>query len=500
MISGEHVIRCIKMATVRAENAYVIRYAVAESVAIDCALGGVSPAKGISLMNDIGTKRVRQDSGGSQTRAVSRKAGPSEILIFALCIFAFTTPFIFVLTGENPNIDALMNVATNQHESGSQTFVYVMRAVASVIPLLFMSGRIRDIAHTASQLKPLVPFGLWALLSMFWSDDLGVTMRSALTMWVLWLAGYCMALRLRPEDLARAIIAAGAVMGISSLIYVILDPPYGIHQLTDAHQTVHAGAWRGVYSHKNFLGHVAAFFAVATFWADRTIISSQPLKWAIIGMFLFLIVKSTSASAIPISIASGALLWILVVADPKTRVRALVVFAPAMVALYWGTGLILNALGRDLTFTGRTGIWDYAWVSLLDRPIAGYGFVSLSYGKFSFILNKEFGVADPHSGYFDVALGTGLIGLVLFLIMLAYTLVAARRLYLAGGGKRQVSLVLSSLLFCWLASCLTESSTRPLTGMGGLGLFAVVVLLSVPRPKAVARDPFTEMRRQMREA
>ncbi|MET0240036.1 MAG: O-antigen ligase family protein [Sphingobium sp.] len=452
-------------------------------------------------MNEIGARRMRQGMGRGEAQAAAREAaGWSEIAIFGLCIFAFTTPFVFALTGENPNVRALMNVATNQQESGSQTFVYVMRAVAGIIPLLFMSRRMRDLARNAGQLKPLLPFGLWALLSMFWSDDLGVTMRSTLTMWVLWLAGYCMALRLRPEDFARAIIAAGGIMGIASVAYTTLNPYYGIHQLTDATQSVHAGAWRAVYGHKNFLAHVAAFFAVATFWVDRTIIPWQPLKYGLIALFLFLIARSTSASALPIGLAAGALVWILIMADPKTRVRALVVFAPAMIALYWGTGMILDALGRDSTFTGRTDIWNYAWEALMDRPFTGHGFVSLSYGSFAFVVRKQLGVSDPHSGYFDVALGTGLIGLALFLVMLVYALLAARRLYVAGGGERQVAIALSGLLIAWLASSFTESSSRPLTAMGGLGLFAVGALLSIPRPKVVAIDPFAEMRRRMREA
>ena len=428
-----------------------------------------------------------------------QQAGPIELLLFSLCVYLTTTPFLFVLTRQNPNLPALINVVTMQQETQSMLLVYAVRGIVALIGAVYVARRLRQLKANARQLLPLMPFLVWAALSALWSDDFGVTARSVTTLAVLWAGAYFFAVRLEGTSAARAVVGGGALVAVTCLGYVVADPAYAIHQLTDATQFVHAGAWRGVYQHKNFLGHVAGFFAVAIFWADRTTIPWPPLKWGLIALLLVLVVKSTSASALPIILITGALVWILVIADPKQRVKALLVLAPAVVALYWGTTAILTALGRDMTFTGRTEIWQIAIDSILTRPLQGYGFVSISYGSFSYSLMHQAGVFDPHSAYLDLALGTGLIGLALFLIILPFAWYAARRLYLMGGGERQAALMLVSITIGWLVSGLTESSSRPLTAMGGLGLFAMAALISLPRHRERAaasggHNPFAEMR------
>jgi O-antigen ligase len=428
-----------------------------------------------------------------------QQAGPIELLLFSLCVYLTTTPFLFVLTRQNPNLPALINVATMQQETQSMLLVYAVRGIVALIGAVYVARRLRQLKANARQLLPLMPFLVWAALSALWSDDFGVTARSVTTLAVLWAGAYFFAVRLEGTSAARAVVGGGALVAVTCLGYVVADPAYAIHQLTDAAQFVHAGAWRGVYQHKNFLGHVAGFFAVAIFWADRTTIPWPPLKWGLIALLLVLVVKSTSASAVPIILITGALVWILVIADPKQRVKALLVLAPAVVALYWGTTAILTALGRDMTFTGRTEIWQIAIDSILTRPLQGYGFVSISYGSFSYSLMHQAGVFDPHSAYLDLALGTGLIGLALFLLILPFAWYAARRLYLMGGGERQAALMLVSITIGWLVSGLTESSSRPLTAMGGLGLFAMAALISLPRHRERAaasggHNPFAEMR------
>lgn len=419
-----------------------------------------------------------QRSGGSSMRM----ANPVEIVIFSICVYFSTTPFLFILTKQNPNVQMVLNLSTMQQEAISLQLVYLMRAFIGIAGLVFMVAHLRDVKAHSRALLPLIPFLLWALASTFWSDNGGMTIRSLLTLVVLWMGAYLMALRLSPVNIARAFVLGGAIMGITCLAYALVDPVYAVHQLSDSMQSVHAGAWRGVYQHKNFLGHIAAFFAVAIFWADGKKVLWYPIKWAVIALLLFLVMMSTSASALPIFIMSIALVWISIIASPKARTRALVIFAPALVALYWATSMVLDALGRDLSLTGRTEVWAIAIDTIMSRPLQGYGYMSISYGDFSYNLVRQLGLMDPHSGYFELLLGTGIVGLLSFLFILFSAWKAARRLYLADGGERQAALVLSSIVIGWLISCVTESSSRPLSAMGGIGLFALVTLISIPLP------------------
>ncbi|HAQ35082.1 MAG TPA: O-antigen polymerase, partial [Alphaproteobacteria bacterium] len=81
----------------------------------------------------------------------------------------------------------------------------------------------------------------------------------------------------------------------------------------------------------------------------------------------------------------------------------------------------LEMLGRDATLTGRTDIWEVLIGQVMDRPWTGYG-----YGAFWTVENgpvfwvrqaTAWPVPTAHNGYLEVALGIGLPGLVLLMLV-----------------------------------------------------------------------------------
>ena len=75
------------------------------------------------------------------------------------------------------------------------------------------------------------------------------------------------------------------------------------------------------------------------------------------------------------------------------------------------------------TFTGRTDVWDFAIQEFQKRPIFGYGYHSFwKIGDLSPAHNAPYGFVQVaghgHNGYIDLALETGLVGLMLFLLLL----------------------------------------------------------------------------------
>jgi O-antigen ligase len=87
-----------------------------------------------------------------------------------------------------------------------------------------------------------------------------------------------------------------------------------------------------------------------------------------------------------------------------------------------GLAGISKLLPFDSTFTGRTDIWAFALQSLHARLLTGYGFASF-WGS-SAIQNlpegKEWAgfAAHSHNGYLDTALGMGVPGLALLILVL----------------------------------------------------------------------------------
>jgi O-antigen ligase len=104
---------------------------------------------------------------------------------------------------------------------------------------------------------------------------------------------------------------------------------------------------------------------------------------------------------------------------------------------------VLEALGRDATFTGRTNIWQHITLSTVD-PLIGAGFWNF-WGTRSGLevaraMAEDLGevyrpgayVPSAHDGYLDIYLDGGLIGLALLLFLLA---AGAKRI--VGGLPRQ---------------------------------------------------------------
>jgi len=78
---------------------------------------------------------------------------------------------------------------------------------------------------------------------------------------------------------------------------------------------------------------------------------------------------------------------------------------------------ILQGLGRDATFTGRTDIWQHITFSTVN-PLIGAGFWNFwgGPGGRAIAVAMETGIPNAHDGYLDIFLDGGMIGLFLLLM------------------------------------------------------------------------------------
>ncbi len=435
---------------------------------------------GLSKPRGGGAGAARRAPGSRPVAGRPSQAGWIVLALIGLCVFLTTSPFTFTLTAQDPAILTTVDVSHMRQAQNSQVLLYLVRSLILVIAIAFALTRWRRAISGWRRLLPLAPFAAWCLLSIAWSDDPGISFRNVFALGVLVLSAHCLNARFSPREMALATMVGGGMIALFSLVYAGFLPVYGIHQHTDATQQVHAGSWRGVYLHKNFLGHLMATFCAATVWADRTVIRSTTLKWSLAALFLAITIFTRSASAIFIPPMTILLVWVIVAASNKSRLRASIILVPALLLAAIAMPLLLALVGRDESFTGRDKVWQIAMDSVLERPFHGFGYVSISYGDFGYRLMSATSLVDPHSGYFDIVLGTGVIGLLLFAVAILAAYRAARHLHAIGDGERQAALILASLMTGWLISCITESSDRPFTPEGGMGLFALGALLSMP--------------------
>jgi O-antigen ligase len=92
-----------------------------------------------------------------------------------------------------------------------------------------------------------------------------------------------------------------------------------------------------------------------------------------------------------------------------------------------GLDNFLSYFVEDLTFSGRTAIWNYTLSLFWERPIVGQGFGAIwNVGVYSLaqqqILNITFILKHAHNGYIGILAELGIIGLVLTIGFLFATL------------------------------------------------------------------------------
>ncbi len=221
----------------------------------------------------------------------------------------------------------------------------------------------------------------------------------------------------------RSIIHAGYVSIGLVFLAILLQPDV-------AFSTVEGGGLRGGFVHKNFMAAslCVTMAAVLAFWKRRE------SKWLFIAMVFVLIVLSQSSTGLATFFLVLMMWWAL---DQYGWVRRtlgrsfVTVTLGVALVLIVAFSLLLEPLvqlnGKDLTFAGRTEIWDAVITAIRQRPLIGYGWGGV-FQSFSveptLSINRQLGypVFHSHNAALELMLRLGAIGLVLFVAQLFATL------------------------------------------------------------------------------
>lgn len=249
--------------------------------------------------------------------------------------------------------------------------------------------------------------------------------------------------------------------------------------------------WIGVTLQKNGLGRLCLVAAFFLFWSlvrrlqGRDISGSRyqtHFEIFVLIITLWLLkgppgaYPATATIALSAGIASFiGLLWI-----KRLQIRLRANVLATIIALIIGFGIVTvvaggstvnglaPSLGREGTLTGRTEIWASLLPVLMQRPIAGSGF-----GSFWTTTNRQIhDTSESHSGYLDVLLELGCIGLLLASMFLMSSIRKAQKLF-------AYDYDWGSLWICYLIMAVihnvTESSLNSFTSH----LTAVILFLAV---------------------
>lgn len=313
----------------------------------------------------------------------------------------------------------------------------------------------------ARQLNPFLPgFVVLAVASVAWSIEPPVTARRLIRVAAIVAVAIAFVLTAwharRFQHVVRPILTAVLA---GSLAFGAGWPELAIHADSTG---VLAGAWHGLANHKNALGDLACIGMVLWLhaWLAREAHALPALAGlALAAACLFLSRSSTSLVATGFTLLFLALLlrspralrrfmpWIVAL-----FVAALLAYTLVLLRILPGLHTLLSPIGaitgKDMTFTGRTEIWDIMFEHIRLHPYLGTGYGAYWTGtdpgtpSFEFVVRLGFDPSSAHNGYLDVLNELGALGLAVLFCYLAVFVAQALRLMPADRAQAALFLAL----------------------------------------------------------
>jgi O-antigen ligase len=274
---------------------------------------------------------------------------------------------------------------------------------------------------------PILLFYSYAAITVLWSDLPYVTLKH----WTKGVEDLMMVLIVLTDRdpvtaVKRLLTRAGFVLIPLSPLLSMYYPSLG-RRMTKGWMVEYIG----VATQKNQLGMTCMIIGLGSLWCflkayrDRKRAGrSRHLlaHGAMLGIVAWLLQMCHSLTASVCLVLAGAVM-VLVGRHPRgvkpARVHlfvAAVVFIALFPLLYART--LVELLGRDTTFSGRTEIWDVV-PGLVRNPWVGAGYETFLVGPRLVELQGTFGdtFQEAHNGYLEVYLNLGWIGVSLFALL-----------------------------------------------------------------------------------
>ena len=333
-------------------------------------------------------------------------------------IDVFLVFWLFVSTGALFPLLASGGTATFDADTAATLRLLLLPSLV-MAPILLLTKQ-REITALFLSNPLLIALLLWVWTSLSWSIDPAISARRALALTTNSVITCYLVSSYEISAVVRRLLLVCFIALSLNAICLIFSPSFAFSS--------EDGRFRGIFTHKSVLGQ---FLIISTF---VLLLSSQErlaTRSIIIVGFLLVFAIGIPTKSVTALLLIPMLLTISILPDvfkiDRVRSWTLVFFVLTFtgVMILVGTLFIddlMAFIGRDLTFTGRTGIWFYVFSYIERRPLLGYGYGAF-FGDQDYILQLKqtflFDLTGAHSGYLQTWLDLGLIGLgiaVLFLM------------------------------------------------------------------------------------
>jgi O-antigen ligase len=338
----------------------------------------------------------------------------------------FAVYFFFILFGTSlpfqEKIKDANEIAT------SNAINQVVFSIVFVVSSICLASKWKNLILIIKKEKFLTLFLLWSLLSVLWSPYGFVAFKR----WFQILTTFTVSLALllsvdtpgRALTYFKALFSLYLPLTVFSVLVIpgALDPDFG--------------TWRGLAPTKNLLGQVALVSILTWFYALRTAGGKgKKISFLMLAISVMLLLGAQSMTAM---LAFVALAGLAALSFVDMTLKPLAVGKTfSVIALLAGAAVVFSTVcfapelvdavpdyfGKDDTFSGRTELWADIFEETEKHWLFGCGFASFwvvgnppleeLYKEYVWLPN------EAHLGYLDILNETGLVGLLLFIAMVA---------------------------------------------------------------------------------
>jgi O-antigen ligase len=374
----------------------------------------------------------------------------SIALLYLLIVFAYvskskvfasilekTAVFLFIFTIYNPSIasgifskylhpDALA-MHTKTLPSAAVQLGFYVAVIFVLIP------RLRHTTKNFLQVLSIViiqdPFLFILLLmislSALWSETPIATLKwSCVILGTTTVSAY-IGKQYQWQDLYRILCWLGAGLTILSFVK----------------NTKHGKGWAGIFGHPNQLGGSMAL--ISTLWIWQAV-NSPKQRWLSLGIAaasLLLLQNANSAGAkVQVVVLISLLIYLRFIKSLSSKwafvavVLFLILVSIAAILITENIEtIVVDTLGKDMTFTGRRPLWELLWKQEIKSHLwLGHGYHSfwqpwrgLDDPGNDVVMPNGWKAPHAHNGFVEILLELGLVGFVLFMLSFFTTLARA---------------------------------------------------------------------------
>jgi len=429
---------------------------------------------------DVSSSIVR-DPGNVRSFKMSKE----EILVLIVFFFFATQLFVVLFLSDD---------APNQDVKETLRFGWIPAYIAILALVL---PRFRVVLAGARRAPLIVALNLFCFSSVFWSVAPADSARRSVALLLSTIFGLYIGARFAQVRYLRLLALVFGVVILASFLFALLPGQIGV--MTKPEDL--AGSWRGIYSHKNYLGRVMVLLMMVLaviaprFPAWRNYIRLEFL------LAVALLLLSGSKTSLIVAIVIAAAYCVVSLLRRRSNPKAALMISgllalPVVVVAIFNLDAVFELFGRDATLTGRTDIWDLIWEEIQNNYWFGYGYQAFwvdPIGPATRIwLTLKWDAPEVHNGYLELWLGLGFFGLFIIVTSMATNFALAWKA--SRGADRLASYWAVLYLTFFISYNLSESLILEQNDIFWALYVALVVSLR-PSPKPYAHRSMQRMRR-----